>query len=128
MDVTNCTGAHSPFEVDRILCRSKAQALTDKLWQTSLKWFKLLLPQTPCSTLLLGISASSAESAEGNVCPHLSCFVAKPTGSAQALGNASPSAELLERCRGAACADSAWGALISSGQVEQSTGKSDLAV
>jgi len=48
--VANCGGARTPFEVDRILYRSKARALTDKLWRTSLKWLKLLLPQTPHST------------------------------------------------------------------------------
>ena len=100
MDVTNCTGARSPFEVDRTLYRSKARALTDKLWQTSLKWFKLLRPQTPCSTLLVGISASLAEFVERNMCPHLSCFIAKPTGSAQTLRNASLPAKLLEYALG----------------------------
>lgn len=50
VDVSNCTSMHGPFDVDRVLYRSKAVVLTDKPWQT-LKWFKLFLSQSLRSTL-----------------------------------------------------------------------------
>lgn len=75
VDVSNCASTHSPFDVDRLLYRSKAVVLTDKPWQT-LKWF-VSVPESPLHPLL-EISASSAEFAAGSVCPHLSCLIAKP--------------------------------------------------